>query len=327
MDRRGVDFFISYTRADVSWAEWIAWVLEEAGYSTKIQAWDFVPGANFILEMQHALTEASRTIAVLSPDYLKSHFAAPEWAAAFANDPEGWRRSLVPVRVRHCPVKGLLKGIIYVDLVGKDEDDAEQALLKAVSGGRNKPASRPAFPGPSLHAQPQERPQFPGNVRPGSVARESAQEPQPYMPELRCPASDLDKRRFMQSAFEAIVHRFEEALAELASRHAGVDYEFKAITQTKYVAEVFVDGQSRARCKFWLADKMLGDGIAYSEVDIRWGEDNSYNEMLTLARDELALHAIIGTFGGKEAEGLNLERLTSASAAEYLWRRFAFRLT
>ena len=147
------------------------------------------------------------------------------------------------------------------------------------------------------------------------------------MPDLRRPPSDLDKRRFMQSAFEAIVHRFEEALAELASRHAGVDYEFKPVTQAKYVAEIFVDGKSRSRCKFWLADKMLGGGIAYSEVDTGCGEDNSYNEMLTLARDELALSATMGTFGGKEAEGLNLERLTSASAAEYFWRRFASRLT
>jgi len=32
------DFFISYTTADKAWAEWIAWHLEEAGYSTVVQA-------------------------------------------------------------------------------------------------------------------------------------------------------------------------------------------------------------------------------------------------------------------------------------------------
>ncbi|RXK82593.1 toll/interleukin-1 receptor domain-containing protein [Chlorobaculum sp. 24CR] len=46
------DFFISYTSADRQWAEWIAWHLEQAGYSTIIQAWDFHPGSNVILEMQ-----------------------------------------------------------------------------------------------------------------------------------------------------------------------------------------------------------------------------------------------------------------------------------
>ncbi len=48
------DFFISYTKADETWAEWIATELEQAGYSTVIQAWDFRPGSNFVLEMQRA---------------------------------------------------------------------------------------------------------------------------------------------------------------------------------------------------------------------------------------------------------------------------------
>src|SRR5690242_3403019 len=31
------DLFISYTRVDKAWAEWIAWQLEDAGYATKLQ--------------------------------------------------------------------------------------------------------------------------------------------------------------------------------------------------------------------------------------------------------------------------------------------------
>ncbi|NEI53222.1 TIR domain-containing protein [Rhizobium leguminosarum] len=60
------DFFISYTHADVKWAEWIAFVLEEESFSTIIQAWDFRPGSNFVLEMQNAAATAARTIIVLS---------------------------------------------------------------------------------------------------------------------------------------------------------------------------------------------------------------------------------------------------------------------
>ena len=41
------DFFISYNKADRTWAEWIAWELEAAGYSSVVQAWDFRPGDNF----------------------------------------------------------------------------------------------------------------------------------------------------------------------------------------------------------------------------------------------------------------------------------------
>ena len=63
------DFFVSYNRADRSWAEWVAWQLEEAGYAVVIQAWDFRAGSNFVLQMQGASADAERTIAVLSPNY------------------------------------------------------------------------------------------------------------------------------------------------------------------------------------------------------------------------------------------------------------------
>ena len=83
------DFFISYTHADQRWAEWIAWHLEEAGYHTMLQAWDFLAGSNFVLEMDAAARQATRTIAVLSPDYFSSKFTRAEWAAAFKRDPTG----------------------------------------------------------------------------------------------------------------------------------------------------------------------------------------------------------------------------------------------
>jgi hypothetical protein len=54
------DFFVSYNRTDKQWAEWIAWTLEEAGYSVVIQAWDFRPGGNFVLDMQRAAAESQQ---------------------------------------------------------------------------------------------------------------------------------------------------------------------------------------------------------------------------------------------------------------------------
>ncbi|HTQ55957.1 MAG TPA: toll/interleukin-1 receptor domain-containing protein [Bryobacteraceae bacterium] len=151
-----MDFFISYNKADLAWAEWIAWQLDTAGYSTVVQAWDFRPGANFILEMQRAASEAERTIAVLSPDYLTSHFTAPEWAAALAKD------ALLPVRVRPCELKGLLPQIIYIDLVGLDETRAKESLLAGVQRGRAKPPTKPPFPGSGRPAAVAEAPRFPG---------------------------------------------------------------------------------------------------------------------------------------------------------------------
>lgn len=140
------DFFISYNKADAKKAEWIAWQLEEAGYTTIIQAWDFGPGDNFVLTMQKAATEAKRTIAVLSPDYLQAKFTASEWAAAFAQDPTGEKRLLIPIRVRSLELTGLLKSIVYIDLVGViDKNKARNLLLESITGRRKKPLVEPDF--------------------------------------------------------------------------------------------------------------------------------------------------------------------------------------
>jgi hypothetical protein len=72
------DFFVSYTQADRAWAEWIAWILEEDGHRVLIQAWDFVPGSNWIQGMQSGARDSARTIAVLSDAYLRSIYGSAE---------------------------------------------------------------------------------------------------------------------------------------------------------------------------------------------------------------------------------------------------------
>jgi tetratricopeptide (TPR) repeat protein len=158
------NFFISYNRADRTWAEWTAWQLEEAGYTTVLQAWDFRPGGNFVLDMQRAAAEAERTLAMLSEDFLASAFTQPEWAAAFVQDPTGEKGILVPVRVRDCNPLGLLRSITYIDLVdASDEAAARDVLLAGLQMGRRKPALAPAFPrGTSAPRSVSDRPRFPG---------------------------------------------------------------------------------------------------------------------------------------------------------------------
>src|SRR5947209_5062107 len=107
-EQKDKDFFISYTGKDRAWAEWIAMQLEEAGYRTIIQAWDFRPGSNFVAEMDDAAKRAHRTMPVLSPAYLASEYAFAEWAVAFRRDPRGLAGRVLPVRIQRCEVEGLL---------------------------------------------------------------------------------------------------------------------------------------------------------------------------------------------------------------------------
>ena len=156
-----LSIFVSYTGADRSWAEWIAWALEAAGHRVVIQAWDIRPGSNFALEMDRAARETDRTVIVLSPRFLQAAFTQPEWAAAFARDPKGQERRLVPVRIEDCSPDGLLGQIVWIDLVGLPEDAARTALLQGLEE-RGKPSVPPSFPG----GHPANAAPFPGPAGP-----------------------------------------------------------------------------------------------------------------------------------------------------------------
>jgi tetratricopeptide (TPR) repeat protein len=141
------DFFVSYTGTDTAWAEWIADTLEHAGYSTMLQVWDFHPGSAFIARMHQAIQTTQHTIAVLSLAYLASEFGEAEWRSVFAMDPTGERGLLIPVRVAACQPPGLLRDLVYVDLVGLGEADAAARLRAGVTRGRAKPPGPRPFPG------------------------------------------------------------------------------------------------------------------------------------------------------------------------------------
>ncbi|HET6480077.1 MAG TPA: toll/interleukin-1 receptor domain-containing protein [Actinoplanes sp.] len=161
MDAVAKDFFVSYTSADKAWATWIAYILEDDGHTVTIQEWDFRPGSNFAIEMDKALKQSPRMIAVLSPAYLKAPFPASEWAAVFASDPEGAKNALVPIMVEECSPEGLLSQVVQIRIHGKDEATARKMVLEGVRRERSKPTTPPPFPGTPTAPAP-----VPGSVVP-----------------------------------------------------------------------------------------------------------------------------------------------------------------
>ncbi|KRE12678.1 hypothetical protein ASE66_19445 [Bosea sp. Root483D1] len=306
------DFFISYTGVDRAWAEWIAFTLEEEGFTTVVQAWDFRPGGNFVLEMQRAASTADRTVMVLSDDYLRSEMAAPEWASAFVQDPQGLEQKLLPIMVRACQPPGLLKPIVQVRIMGMDEATARDAILAGARRTRAKPSARPLLPG-SI-AAPRHK-EFPG---PDTVP---CQPVRSVLPKLKVPLTDVDRRRFAKSAFATIRAAFGANLEQAVKEDGRLDFDITDSTATDFRAELFLDGASKGACRVWLGGMMGDNNICFAEGRI---SGDGCNEILTPATsdDELSLSATMAMGFSDFERQTDMKRLTPEQAADYLWERF-----
>ncbi|MEO5368879.1 MAG: toll/interleukin-1 receptor domain-containing protein [Magnetococcus sp. DMHC-1] len=145
-DTNECNFFISYTETDKKWAEWVAWCLENEGFSTIIQAWDFLPGENFINKMDTSVKMASKIICVMSKKYFERIYTNAEWTAYFSRKQSINDRTIIPVLIEKFDLNGLLKPIVYIDLTDIEQDMAKTRLIDGVSEKRMKPISAPPFP-------------------------------------------------------------------------------------------------------------------------------------------------------------------------------------
>ncbi len=127
------DFFISYTSSDEKFAIWIASTLEKRGYTTIIQAWDFNVGDSFLEKMNEALVDSNCLILVLSNAYLNSKWCKIEWISKLAEQISTGERKILPIRVEPVNISGLLSTIIYKDLFGLTESEAEIVLFDAIN--------------------------------------------------------------------------------------------------------------------------------------------------------------------------------------------------
>jgi TIR domain/NB-ARC domain len=167
--RNRSDFFIDYADADAGWAEWVAWQLEDAGYTVVYRARDFGKGLDVVKKTDEEVQRAERVMLLLSPAYLRVHEAqkissmpvsgVSVWTTAFMQSGK-----LLPLRVRACQLKGLLQPLIPIELADQNEMQARKLLLDGVSRELPIKGEKPPFPG---DAQPErDRPVFPATSRP-----------------------------------------------------------------------------------------------------------------------------------------------------------------
>jgi len=87
---------------DWGWASWLDFILREAGYTTKVQGYDFMVGQSFVNAMDEASSKAAWWLASCRPAYLDSRWCGEEWQAALVKE------KLLPLRIAECALDGLL---------------------------------------------------------------------------------------------------------------------------------------------------------------------------------------------------------------------------
>jgi Tfp pilus assembly protein PilF len=157
---------------DRAWAEWVAWQLEQAGFSVELDVWDWAAGRNFVTAMSDALDRCDRVLALISSAYFdRSRYTTEEWSSAVLHMPGIGKDRFLPVRVEDVPVEEMpaaLRPLIFCDVFGVDAEEARRLLLVAVTGPR-RPDGEPVFPDraapAALTTLGGSKPHFPGGIQ------------------------------------------------------------------------------------------------------------------------------------------------------------------
>src|SRR3954470_18594564 len=121
-----------------AWAEWLAWQLQQAGWTVELDVWDWAPGEDFVARMQAALQSADRLLAVCTEAYFASAFGGAELRAAFAGSAAVAR--IVPVLIE--PV---ILPALYAPLIVTVQLVAGIQTLPLVSSVRTSKGRRPCL--------------------------------------------------------------------------------------------------------------------------------------------------------------------------------------
>ncbi|MFC1409409.1 tetratricopeptide repeat protein [Streptacidiphilus sp. N1-1] len=263
----GRDFFISYAGPDGAWARWVAWHLEQAGYTVELAEWDWAVGQNFVEKMGEALRRATRVVALFSPAYFEpGRFTRDEWTSVRAVRDRGKDR-LLPFRIEKFPhelVPDDLRSLLYRDLFDLPEDQAREALLDAVAGPR-RPNGAPIFPGHGrATAAPGTAPALP------STPPSAAGPPTVGLPangvDARSPAGTERARDLAE--IEVLVGRAERHAQQERFRSAAMLWEEVAADRTRVLGP---DHPDTLASRYWHARCLGMAGEAAEAVELSAG--------------------------------------------------------
>jgi hypothetical protein len=145
------------------------------------------------------------------------------------------------------------------------------------------------------------------------------------MPKIKKKFTDRGRDKFLKDSFSFIKGYFEKGLKELEMHQPGIDTDFTNVHEFMFLAKIYVHGNTKSQCKIWLGGLTSSTSILYSEGSMSIGNNDSYNDYLSIEDDGLNLFFRLSNmwFG---FSGKGDDRVDEIGAAEYLWKRFTSHL-
>jgi hypothetical protein len=143
------DVFVSYSHRDGGFAEYLLQNLESSGLKCFAASKDIGPGASWIESIESALTQSRNILAVLSPGYLASDFAARELDLAFRLRSDRSEVRLIPLLLRDTEIPPNLMRLHYIDFRRRSIWGKSMKSLLETLVPKSKIQSTPSAPAPA----------------------------------------------------------------------------------------------------------------------------------------------------------------------------------
>ena len=255
---------------------------------------------------------------LVSPDFLASKYCYEREISRAMERHEAGEAIVIPVILRPCDWQGAPFGKLQAAPTDArpvtqwtNTDQAFLEVAKAIRGAAARLNSASTAPVKELRqsatAEARSRTTEPLSIRSSNLR-------------VAKHFTERDKDAFQQEAFEYLAKFFENSLAELSDRNAGIVGNFRQIDANRFTAVVYRDGKAIARCTVFMGASPYSGGIAYSNGDT--SGSNSYNECLSVEADDQSLFLrSMGmqsfTTGRREKGKLSME-----GGAELYWGLF-----
>lgn len=116
------NIFMSYSHDDNNWVRnWLLPELEKNGLETHIDYRDFEIGVPSVINMERAVEQCTKTLLVLTPNWVRSEFTQFEGIMLQSEDPIGLRKKILPLMLEDCQLPRRLNILTYADFRNKKE--------------------------------------------------------------------------------------------------------------------------------------------------------------------------------------------------------------